>query len=1140
MLQNINFDDYDTVHELFEARVEKNPDDIAVIFDNMEISYGNLNKRSNKLARYLVSRGVSSEKVVGVMMERSIDFVVAVFAILKAGGAYLAINPNYPEKRQLTMMEDSNVRLLLTKEAYIQKSSYTSLQNINFNNSNLICTKTRAQIKDFNSVPIPNRGLIDYEKYSEHINLASVTNSITLQGTRGCPYQCAYCHKIWPKSHVVRTAENIFNEVMINYKIGFRRFSFIDDIFNFDVENSKRFLNMLIDSGLDIQIFFPNGVRGDILTKDYIDLLIKAGTRSIGFALETGSPRLQKLIRKNLNIEKLRENIEYIAMTYPHVVLDLFTMHGFPTETKEEAMMTLDFIKSIKWIDFPYVFILKIYPDTDMEIIARDNGVSKEDIERSMDLMYHELPYTLPFNKSFTQKYQADFLNDYFLSQERLKAVLPREMNLYSESELIQRYNSYLPVHIETFDDILNLANLTREDFKDYEFRPEHYGKVDNYLELAKQYFPVQKPDNDALRILFLDLSQYFSSDSNDIILQVEAPLGHMYILTYLNEQFGSKVYGKLAKASIDFDSYDELRKLIVDFNPDIIGIRTLTYWKNDFHKTVSYIRHWGFDVPIVTGGPYATSSYSSILNDGNVDLVALGEGELTITELIGEMLKNNKKLPDESVLERIDGIAFVKKRKENALEHSREIVMMDRMETILDRYDDSNPKTITDRNSLMYVIYTSGTTGIPKGIMMEHKNIMNLMKHEFMNLDLGFEGKVMQFADICFDISYQEIFSTLISGGKLYVVTDSAKTNIFKLFEYIEKNRIESVFLPTAYINMITSSKKYIDKFPSCVKNLAVAGEQLIINPQLEAFLKNSKLSLHNHYGVSETHVVTMFTINNDDISYKPMIGKPILNTNIYIMDSEMQIVKDGEIGELYVSGDCVGRGYINRPKETATYFMTHPSSENIRMYKTGDLGRYEKNGEIEFFGRKDRQIKIRGYRIELEEIENVLRSFESIDDALIVDIDDEQFGKRLIAYVKSSENINSDYIKMDLEKQLPEYMIPETVIVLEKFPLKLNGKIDKEALPSLEDLFNTYENIILPTNELEEKILSIWKEIVGIEHLGIDSNFFECGGDSISCTQLLSMIYIEFGVEIELEYFFENPTISSISKVIAASNAT
>ncbi len=1137
MLENVNFDDYSTVHELFEARVKQTPDEIAIIFDNVGITYTSLNEKSNKLARYIISRGIGPEKVVGVMMERSIDFVVAVLAILKAGGAYLAINPEYPEKRKLTMMKDSNVELLLTKEDYVKNSSYTALQDLSFNNSNLVCTKPRGQIKDFNSIPIPNRSLIDYEKYSNHINLASVTNSITLQGTRGCPYQCAYCHKIWPKNHVVRTAENIFEEVLTNYKIGFRRFSFIDDIFNFDVENSKRFLNMIIDSGMDIQIFFPNGVRGDILTKDYIDLLIKAGTRSIGFALETGSPRLQKLIRKNLDIEKLRENMNYIVTKYPHVVIDLFTMHGFPTETKEEAMMTLEFIKSIKWIDFPYVFVLKVYPDTDMEKIALDNGVAKEDIERSMDLMYHELPYTLPFNKSFSQKYQADFLNEYFLSQERLKTVLPREMNLYSESELIQRYNSYLPVHIESFDDILKLANLTREDFKDYEFRPENYGKVDNYMETSSKYFPQQKPAEDALRILFLDLSQYFTSDSNDIILQVEAPLGHMYLLTYLNEQFGEKVFGKLAKASIDFDSYDELKALIEDFKPDIIGIRTLTYWKNDFHKTVSYIRHWGIDVPIFTGGPYGTSSFKSILNDKNVNLVVLGEGEHTVAELIKEMLNNNKKLPEESVLENIAGIAFVKRQQSKMF--SREIVMMDKMQTILEQLNGTNLTTNTGRDSLMYIIYTSGTTGIPKGIMMEHKNILNLLKHEFLNLDLGFEGRVLQFADICFDISYQEIFSTLIQGGRLYIVTDAEKTNIFKLFEFIEENQIESVFLPTAYINMITGNKKYISKFPSCVKNLSVAGEQLIINKQLEEFLEKSQLSLHNHYGVSETHVVTMYTVDNKAIDYMPVIGKPILNTNIYIMDSDMNPVEDGEIGELCVSGDCVGRGYINRPKETAEYFLKDPINSEIRMYKTGDLGRYGKNGNIEFLGRKDRQIKIRGFRIELEEIENVLRSFDSVEDALIVDIDDEQFGKRLVAYVKSNENINPDYIKMDLERYLPEYMIPEAVIVLEEFPLKLNGKIDKEGLPSLEDLFNDYGNIILPRNELEEKILDVWKEIIGIEHLGVNSNFFECGGDSISCTQLLSMIYIEFGVEIQLEYFFENPTISAMAEMIEKEDA-
>ncbi|MCP4148133.1 MAG: radical SAM protein, partial [bacterium] len=269
--------------------------------------------------------------------------------------------------------------------------------------------------------------------YKNKIGMASVTNSISLQATRGCPYKCIYCHKVWSKFHVYRSAENIFEEVKHFYKKGVRNFSFIDDCFNLNMANSTAFFREVLKNKMDIQIFFPNGLRGDTMTPEYIDLMVEAGCRGINLSLETASPRLQKLLKKHLEIEKFREVMEYIAGRHPDVILEIATMHGFPTETEEEAMMTLDFIKSIKWLHFPYIHILKIYPNTEMEEFALEHGVSKDDILRSKDLAFHELPDTLPYPKSFTRQYQADFLNNYFLSQERLRHVLPVQMQVLSE-----------------------------------------------------------------------------------------------------------------------------------------------------------------------------------------------------------------------------------------------------------------------------------------------------------------------------------------------------------------------------------------------------------------------------------------------------------------------------------------------------------------------------------------------------------------------------------------------------------------------------------------------------------------------------------------------------------------------------------
>jgi tyrocidine synthetase-3 len=528
-----------------------------------------------------------------------------------------------------------------------------------------VLTVPRRQISDFDSLSIPDRSLVDYEKYGKRIGLAMVKHTISIQATRGCPYNCLYCHKIWPRRHVVRSAAHISKELRLYYNMGFRRFVFVDDIFNLDVKNSKEFFRMIIDNGLDVQLFFPNGLRTDLLTRDYIDLMVEAGTVSLGLALETASPRVQELIEKNMNLDKLRENVEYLCEKYPRVILELFLMHGFPTETGEEACMTLDFLKRLKWVDFPYYHLLKIYPHTDMAEMAVQNGIPEQAILNSANLAFHELPETLPFEKSFTLGCQTDFLNNYFLLKERLLAKLPYQMKVLTDDEIVQKYNSYLPVSISTIDDLLDVVGIKREELAG-EFLDDRTFAVTGLQGKMREHFPASVEDENGLRVLLLDTSQFFTRERDILYDGVEPPLGLMYLLTYLQREFGSKVTGKIAKSRIDFDNFAELRILLEEFQPDVIGIRTLTYYKNLFHQTVSWIRRWGFTGPLIAGGPYATSDYETVLQDKNIDLVVMSEGEITFAQLAGKMIANGGQLPLEEELKTIDGIAFVPGEKKS------------------------------------------------------------------------------------------------------------------------------------------------------------------------------------------------------------------------------------------------------------------------------------------------------------------------------------------------------------------------------------------------------------------------------------------------------------------------------------------
>ncbi len=1126
-----------TLHELFEEQAERTPDNIAVVFEDEQLTYRALNERANVLARLLREKGVRQDSIVGIMVERSLEMIAGILGILKAGGAYLPISHDYPQSRVVSMLNDSGASVLLTSGQASGSFRFTSLSNTFSGTAIPTFTCPRQQIKDFNSLPIPDRTLIDYEKYSQYIGQAMVKNSITIQATRGCPYNCAYCHKIWPKAHSVRPAENIFEEVKLYYSIGVRRFVFIDDIFNLNRENSMKFFRLVTENQLKIQLFFPNGVRGDLMTEEYIDLMVQAGTVNMALALETASPRLQKLIRKNLDLDRLRENIEYITWKYPHVILELFTMHGFPTETEEEAAMTMEFIKSIKWLHFPYVHILKIYPDSDMEKIALENGISKEAIERSTGMAFHELPDTLPFPKSFTLKYQAEFLEEYFLLKERLLKVLPCQMKILTEDELVQKYNSYLPVDITSFEDLLGLTGITRNELSRNEFVDEAYGKVEEFNRKIKECFPVKEKCEDALRVMLLDLSQFFSSEKDNLYDVVEQPLGHMYLLTYLNSKFGKRICGKIGKSRIDFDSYDGLKAFIEEFKPDMIGIRALTCHREFFHKAVSMIRQWKINVPVIAGGPYATSSCSTILKDGNVDLVILGEGELTLGELVGKMLENGKRLPCQEELENLPGIAFIKRENMSACgQANRHVVFLDKIDGAPEDGCYSNLENINRPDNLAYIIYTSGSTGQPKGVMITHRNVIRLMFNSKMQFDFSPADVWTMFHSYCFDFSVWEMYGALLYGGKLVIVPRLVAQNTK---EYLKLLIREGVTIlnqtPTAFYSLSNEETQH-DRKQLAIRYIIFGGEALKPIMLKRWKQKYPQARLVNMYGITETTVhVTYKEISEDDMESNICnIGNPIPTLSAYIMDSNMKMLPIGVPGELCVGGEGVARGYLNRPELTSQKFVRNPYKEGGRLYRSGDLARFLPGGDMEYLGRIDNQVKIRGHRIELGEVESSILKHEEVKEAVVLGKEDKSGEISLYAFIVPYKEITAAQLREFLSKELPGYMIPSYFVCLEKLPVTSNKKLDRKVLMGTYVNADTGIEYVAPENEMEERLADMWKEILGAERAGVNDNFFELGGHSLKAAALISRVHREFGVEIPLKEIFSRQSIRNLAGYI------
>ena len=450
---------------------------------------------------------------------------------------------------------------------------------------NFVMTPREPQILNLDILPQMDRSLIDYKKYHQFVGQSGIKYEMTIQATRGCPFHCFYCdvQSLTPY-HRRRSVNKIFDEVKYLHSIGVRRSEFIDDAFNVSIRDFKAFFRKVIDSGLDMSFYFQSGLRGDMLDKEAIDLMVAGGTKSVNLSLESASPRLQKLMGKNLKIDKLYNNLQYIVKEYPQIILGLNAMYGFPTETEDEAKATVDFISAIKWLHFAQLHNVRIFPNSGLEKLALQNGVTKAEIEESLTLPYHLIPTTIKLNPEFSRKIRLRFVHDYILNKERLRYILDKQIKVMNEEELKFKYQTIFPTQVKTIGDILKLARLKRTDI-DFSLMPKEKTPCIKY--------PVRSDTatSNSYKILFIDASQFFTTDNSIEINAVEPPLGCISILTYLNHKFGKKIYGEIIKTGVDVESFDELKIYVEKFNPNLIAMRTMSYFKKFFADCVKAIR---------------------------------------------------------------------------------------------------------------------------------------------------------------------------------------------------------------------------------------------------------------------------------------------------------------------------------------------------------------------------------------------------------------------------------------------------------------------------------------------------------------------------------------------------------------------
>ncbi|WP_335871247.1 non-ribosomal peptide synthetase [Bacillus sp. 2205SS5-2] len=457
---------------------------------------------------------------------------------------------------------------------------------------------------------------------------------------------------------------------------------------------------------------------------------------------------------------------------------------------------------------------------------------------------------------------------------------------------------------------------------------------------------------------------------------------------------------------------------------------------------------------------------------------------------------------------------------------------------------DQSDLVCVNRETDLAYVIYTSGSTGKPKGVMVEHSNLNHILTALEERYPFESEDCYLLKTPFTFDVSVSEVFGWIRGGGHLVILEPEAEKDPDKLLSVLGRSNVTHVNFVPALLNVFTQQlENRIDRSLPALKYVMVAGEALPIKVAYNFKEMLEDVCLENLYGPTEiTIYATNYPVVGDFGHRSIPIGKPLPNVQAYIVNEKLNLQPIGVTGELCISGSGVARGYLNRHELSDEKFVPCPWQPGMKMYRTGDMVRWQSNGDIEYLGRIDHQVKIRGYRIELEEIERVLMEHPSVQEALTIVHEDKVGDKSLVMYVvqKAKNKIQSTELRQYLKGILPEYMVPSACMFLEAFPLNQNGKVDRQALPDpVESSFELSE-YVAPRNTVEQVITDVWCEVLGNEKVGVHDNFFTIGGHSLLATTVVYRLRSALNTELSMQTLFEHPSVAKLALVVEGNKKT
>jgi len=669
----------------------------------------------------------------------------------------------------------------------------------------------------------------------------------------------------------------------------------------------------------------------------------------------------------------------------------------------------------------------------------------------------------------------------------------------------------------------LVVENITTQDYTSYPLTISAFPSTQFKLAIT---YDVQRFDS----VSILRMLGHLQTLMNVIVQQPTAKLCELPLLTIAEQQ---QLVAWNAAATADYALPAGIHQLFeqqVEKTPNalaiVFGNESLDY--ATLNQQANQVAHYLLSLGVHADDRVAICMERSI----NMIVAVLG-----ILKAGGAYLPLDPNYPSERLAYMLNDAAPVALLTQSSLQNhlpnnTIPQLLLDTEQDLLAKQTVSNPNIAIQPHHLAYIIYTSGSTGHPKGVMIAHGGVCNMATDLRIRYQLCETDRNLQFASLAFDMSVEEIFGALISGAALVLRTDAWLTGASEFWALCQQYGITALNLPTLFWQQLSEEEQVA--IPSTVRLIAIGGDAVNSRALIHWFeRKGHHPQLFNAYGPTEATVnAAIHTLTTESLSWQS-IGRPTANTQIYILDTHLQTVPIGITGEIYIGGAGVARGYLNRDDLTAERFSQH--SDYGRIYKAGDLGRWLADGSIEYLGRNDFQVKIRGFRIELGEIETYLLACQGVRDAVVLAREDKAGNKRLVAYLIAQDGVDlsTETLRVELANHLADYMIPNEYVVLPEFPLTSNGKLNRNALPA-PDFSVSQQHYIAPRTDTEKTLAALWCEMLEMEQVGLQDNFFALGGHSLIATQLISRLCKIFAITMPIKTLFEAATLEKLAEQV------